>query len=68
MNLMNSHTAANREAYINRFRNNTLAIIVKLNDLRHNMDISRIPNPTEKDIARAARYRREYSQLKKMLE
>ncbi len=39
---MNSHTAANREAYINRFRNNTLAIIVKLNDLRHNMDISRI--------------------------
>ncbi len=68
LNLMNSHTAANREAYINRFRNNTLAIIVKLNDLRHNMDISRIPNPTEKDIARAARYRREYSQLKKMLE
>ena len=65
---MNSHTAANREAYINRFRNNTLAIRVKLNDLRHNMDISRIPNPTEKDIARAARYRREYSQLKKMLE
>ncbi len=42
LNLMNSHTAANREAYINRFRNNTLAIIVKLNDLRHNMDISRI--------------------------
>lgn len=68
LNLMNSHTAANREAYINRFRNNTLAIRVKLNDLRHNMDISRIPNPTEKDIARAARYRREYSQLKKMLE
>ena len=68
LNLMNSHTAANREAYINRFRNNTLAIIVKLNDLRHNMDISRIPNPTEKDIARAARYRREYSQLKKMQE
>ena len=42
LNLMNSHTAANREAYINRFRNNTLAIRVKLNDLRHNMDISRI--------------------------
>lgn len=68
LNLMNSHTAANREAYINRFRNNALAIRVKLNDLRHNMDISRIPNPTEKDMARAAKYRREYSQLKKMLE
>ena len=65
---MNSHTAANREAYINRFRNNTLAIIVKLNDLRHNMDISRIPNPTEKDMARIKKYHYEYEQLKKMLE
>ena len=65
---MNSHTAANREAYINRFRNNTLAIIVKLNDLRHNMDISRIPNPTEKGIARIKKYHYEYEQLKKMLE
>ena len=68
LNLMNSHTAANREAYINRFRNNTLAIRVKLNDLRHNMDISRIPNPTEKDMARIKKYHYEYEQLKKMLE
>ena len=65
---MNSHTAANREAYINRFRNNTLAIIVKLNDLRHNMDISRIPKPTEKDMVRIEKYHYEYEQLKKMLE
>ena len=65
---MNSHTAANREAYINRFRNNALAIRVKLNDLRHNMDISRIPNPTEKDMARIKKYHYEYEQLKKMLE
>lgn len=32
--------------------------IVKLADLRHNMDISRIPNPTEKDYARREKYKK----------
>lgn len=68
LHLMNSRTAPDRETYIGRFRGHCLAIRVKLNDLRHNMDLSRIPCPAEKDRARAERYRREYEKLKKMLE
>ncbi len=65
---MNSRTAPTREVYIERFRGHNLAIRVKLNDLQHNMDISRIPHPTEKDRARVERYRKEYEKLRKMLE
>ena len=60
LNLINSHTAASREVYIERFRGHQLAINVKLNDLRNNMDISRLPYPTEKDLKRVERYKKEY--------
>ncbi|MFS6554811.1 hypothetical protein VPJ68_04825, partial [Parabacteroides distasonis] len=63
LNLLNSRTAKNREEYIQRFKGHFLAIKVKMNDLRHNMDISRIPNPTEKDYARIERYQKEYNTL-----
>ena len=36
------------------------------NDLRHNMDISRFPNPTEKDYIRLERYQKEYEALMEM--
>lgn len=68
LNLMNSRTAPDREVYIERFRGNRLAIKVKLNDLQHNMDISRIPDPTKKDVARIERYKKEYIQLMEMSE
>lgn len=32
-----------------------------LNDLRNNMDIARIPKPSEKDYARLERYKKEYN-------
>ena len=67
LELLNSHTAPNREAYIERFRGHRLAISVKLNDLRHNMDISRIPHPSEEDLKRVKRYGGEYESLQKML-
>lgn len=38
--------------YIRRVSGNELAKTVKLADLRHNMDLGRIENPTEKDFAR----------------
>lgn len=63
LNLLNSRTAKNREEYIQHFKGHFLAIKVKMNDLRHNMDISRIPNPTEKDYARIERYQKEYNTL-----
>lgn len=34
-----------------------VAIRVKLKDLEHNMDLTRIPSPTEKDILRNNKYR-----------
>ena len=67
LHLMNARTAQTREEYINRFKGHFLAIKVKLNDLCHNMDISRLPNPTEKDYVRLERYQEEYEMLMEML-
>jgi hypothetical protein len=61
--LLNSNTASSREEYIARIKESFIATKVKLNDLRHNMDISRISNPTDKDMERTKRYRREYRKI-----
>ena len=68
LNVLNHNTVLDRESYIQRFKGNELAIKVKLSDLRHNMDLSRIPSPTEKDYARLERYKSEYKTLMEMLE
>lgn len=64
LHCMNHHSAPTREEYIGRLAKNALARSVKLHDLESNMDISRIPNPTEKDFLRLERYKREYAFLK----
>jgi (p)ppGpp synthase/HD superfamily hydrolase len=51
------------DAYIERIREDALATAVKLADLRDNMDITRIPNPGEKDLARLKKYRAAYARL-----
>lgn len=43
--------------YIHRIGIDDLATRVKVEDLKHNMDLSRIPNPTEADKARAKKYK-----------
>jgi (p)ppGpp synthase/HD superfamily hydrolase len=63
LSLLNANTASTREEYIARIKESFIATKVKLNDLRHNMDISRISNPTDKDTERIKRYRREYKQV-----
>ena len=45
-------------AYIERVCQNPLAARVKYADLQDNMDISRIPHPTEKDFARLEKYKK----------
>ena len=45
------------ECYLDRVKANPLALAVKLADLTHNMDLSRIATPTEKDFARIEKYR-----------
>lgn len=67
LNLLNHNNASERESYISGLKGNRLAIKVKLNDLKNNMDISRIPTPTTKDEERIHRYNKEYQYLQELL-
>ncbi|NEW09768.1 GTP pyrophosphokinase [Paenibacillus sp. SYP-B3998] len=51
------------EEFILRIKQNPLATKVKLLDLEDNQDISRIPNPTEKDFERINRYKKAMAAL-----
>ena len=56
-----THEDGNEEAYldyIQRVAGNKLAARVKKEDLKHNMDMSRIQSPTEKDRKRCAKYKK----------
>lgn len=66
LRLLNHHFAPDRETYIHRIKDNPLATAVKLHDLTHNMNLSRLPNPTKKDYERIARYKKEYDYLSKV--
>lgn len=44
--------------YLSLVKSNTLATTVKLADLKHNSDLSRIPNPTKKDFERLEKYKK----------
>ncbi len=60
---LDSHTAASREAYIERMADSPLACAVKASDLEHNMDITRLAHPTAKDWQRLSRYKAEYAKI-----
>lgn len=45
------------EAFIERLSANPLARVVKIADLEDNMNLDRITNPSEKDVARCEKYR-----------
>ena len=66
LRLLNHHLAPNRETYIQRIKSNALAKAVKMHDLTHNMDLSRLTNPVTKDLERVARYKKEYAYLSKL--
>lgn len=55
------------DVFINRIKTNPLAIKVKLNDLRDNMDITRLVHITEKDTERLNKYLKAYQELKACL-
>ena len=42
--------------YVRNLKSNPIARNVKLADLKHNSDMSRLPNPTEKDWKRKEKY------------
>ena len=44
--------------FVARAKRNPVARAVKLADLEHNLDLSRIPNPTSEDFERMEKYRK----------
>ena len=44
--------------YVAEIRSNPIATAVKLADLRHNSDLTRLDNPSDKDLARVEKYRK----------
>lgn len=52
INLLTHRDEDDYMTYLSRIKKNSLARTVKLADLENNMDLSRLPNPTEKDYAR----------------
>ena len=56
------------EEYLNRVKQNPIALRVKIADMEHNSDISRIPNPTEKDLNRLEKYKIRLRELREVLE
>ena len=52
--------------YILRLSTNQDAVIVKIVDLEHNADLSRISAPTQKDFTRTQKYREKLCLLKKI--
>lgn len=44
--------------YVSKLKGNRIARTVKLADLRHNSDLSRLESVTEKDLARVEKYKR----------
>jgi GTP diphosphokinase / guanosine-3',5'-bis(diphosphate) 3'-diphosphatase len=49
--------------FIKRVKQNPIARKVKIADIKDNMDLSRIPNPTEKDFQRMKRYEKALREL-----
>ena len=50
--------------YVARLKSNSIARSVKLADLTHNSDLSRLPVVTEKDLERVEKYRKAIKLLK----
>ena len=53
------------EAFIERVCQDDLARVVKLADLEHNMDLSRISNPSEEDFRRVDKYRKAHEAIER---
>lgn len=53
----------NYDHFISRVMTNPLAVKVKINDLKDNMDITRLNKVTEKDLERIRKYQKAYNRL-----
>ncbi|MCW6682250.1 GTP pyrophosphokinase [Aerococcaceae bacterium NML160702] len=55
------------DEYLNKLKDNELARVVKIADLTHNSDLTRLPNITFKDLERQQKYRQAILRLSKSL-
>jgi len=53
--------------YLKRVKQNPLARAVKLSDLNHNKDLTRLCDVTQKDLGRSAKYERAMEFLKNLI-
>lgn len=58
IDLLTKKEGQSYQDYLRLVRQNRIARNVKLMDLSHNMDIDRIPQPTEKDLKRVEKYKK----------
>jgi len=56
------------EEYLERVMSNPLALQVKVADMTHNLDLTRIAKPTAKDFARIEKYQEVIKRLKAALD
>jgi guanosine-3',5'-bis(diphosphate) 3'-pyrophosphohydrolase len=64
LELLTHREADSYQEYIEQIALNYDAVLVKMQDLRDNMDASRLKGATEKDIERMGKYMRSYNYLK----
>ncbi len=62
--LLRHEKGVNYFDYVAKIKSDPLAKAVKLADLRHNSDLSRLPEITEKDLKRAEKYKKAIEMLK----
>lgn len=66
--LLTKTSNINYQEYIEKISKNRMATIVKIADLKDNMDITRLPELTQKDLERLQKYHTSYHFLIKSLE
>ena len=63
LDAMTKREGESYDQFIERVKDNPIALKVKMADLRDNMDILRLPVLTEKDLQRIAKYHKAYKYL-----
>ena len=63
LRILNRHNSDDKATYIEKVKQNKLALRVRLNDLRCDIDISKASQPTGKDLQRLESDKAEYAEL-----
>lgn len=64
INIITKNENMNYESYLKRLKKNNIARKVKIEDLKHNSDLSRLNTVTNKDIKRFYKYQKALEYLK----